>query len=716
MRVFLAMLAAFILLFGISEIGIDFGKHWDEPATLEDVTHTIETGVFLPKHYIWPSMLYVIGIVRLGPLYLSSKSAGGDALRQKLLTYANSHAYLLDLRTTLVFLSLLSLFWISFLVYAWRKDWKESVLAGLLWGLSWEIGYHMRWVAPDVLMAQFAALTMMCCMLGYHLRARVRYSEICYFLAAVSAGLTGATKYPGMAILLPVILAILFTYCTPAHSRTRIFCAIASTVLIAGITYSIITPGTFLQWHDFIRYLKEDQHGYATGSGGYTVSSHIKLAFLMLGYFSLALFSKYAVISAALFALSLIGICAILREDWRGGVVYFSFPLFYALFMATQRVMIVRNYLVICSFLCVAAARGFFVVQESLSRRQRVFGAIAAMVMIVVLIMQSSWLVYASTTIAQRSTFSPQADVRSYILRHPQTTYFVSERVGQRLGLNHQNLPSNAQASNFHDADESVFYLSEVTDTDWERWLANRPFYFDHWFGSYEVNLNYYPSWMGNDDIVVLSRDRAEQVQVPTFGGLSSEAAARYADTHNSRGLALLTGGYVAQSIDEFQQALRIDPSYPNAHTNLGAALDGQGRDHEAVAHYMAALRLDPNQAVARFNLGLHFHQRGRIAEAITQYREALRIKPDNPGAQNNLGVALQGQGATAEAAAHLKEAVRLKPDYIQARFSLGTCLDALGRPAEALAQYEAVLRLDPGNAAARERAVADRRALPAAR
>ena len=46
-------------------------------------------------------------------------------------------------------------------------------------------------------------------------------------------------------------------------------------------------------------------------------------------------------------------------------------------------------------------------------------------------------------------------------------------------------------------------------------WRANRLNYTERWFGPYEVNFDYYPSWEGNDRILVMNR--ADAVMLGVF-------------------------------------------------------------------------------------------------------------------------------------------------------------------------------------------------------
>jgi tetratricopeptide (TPR) repeat protein len=177
--------------------------------------------------------------------------------------------------------------------------------------------------------------------------------------------------------------------------------------------------------------------------------------------------------------------------------------------------------------------------------------------------------------------------------------------------------------------------------------------------------------------------------------------AEHYAEAHTIRGDRLGAAGRQQEAIEQYEQALRIEPDYARAQNNLGYELLQVGKIEEAIAHDKQALRLKPDSAEAHYNLGLALAQAGRIGDAIAHYEQALRIKPDLVEAHYNYGVTLQGLGKVSEAMGHYEQALRLNPDYTEAHYNLGLALAQAGRIEDAIAHYEQALRLNPDYAEA---------------
>jgi 4-amino-4-deoxy-L-arabinose transferase-like glycosyltransferase len=103
------------------------------------------------------------------------------------------HAYLLRVRTVFLLITSLSVLWVYLIVLHWRGSWVEALLASAFLALSWEVAYHLRWIAADGILMQFGALTFL-----FTLRASLkRHGRLWLQLAAAAAGLACGTKYPG---------------------------------------------------------------------------------------------------------------------------------------------------------------------------------------------------------------------------------------------------------------------------------------------------------------------------------------------------------------------------------------------------------------------------------------------------------------------------------------------------------------------------------------
>jgi protein O-mannosyl-transferase len=167
-----------------------------------------------------------------------------------------------------------------------------------------------------------------------------------------------------------------------------------------------------------------------------------------------------------------------------------------------------------------------------------------------------------------------------------------------------------------------------------------------------------------------------------------------FQEAHNNLALALATLGRVTEATNHYAEALRLAPKNDAAHYNYANALAALGQFDAAIGHFQTAIQLDPSNPLAHFGLARVFELQGRAPDALAHYRDAVRLAPRYAEAHYSLGALLATQGQPAAAVPNLMEAIRLQPRAADAHTKLGMALAATGRTREALAHYREGLRL----------------------
>lgn len=472
----LAVLFAFVV--SCSWLGIDFGTHWDEYAQMvKPVLHSIRQHTILPIDYIYPSLLHETLLVSLLP-----HLGRGD-----LAAWVDSHAFMLYARRITSLLAALSVIWVFLAVWAsGRGGWEALAAAAILAG-SWEVQYHSRWLTVDPLMMMLGAGTLMFAVL-----AHVRQSPALLRAAAVAAGLACGAKYTGGALLLPVIIAAL--------SMDRVGRRIAELVAIFAATFFVTTPGMLLHPAAALHDVELQMSIYSSGWRSYTVPTPSLHARLLGEYLALVMLSRYAPIAGGLFALAVAGAVALYREERQLAIVVLSFPVAFSAYFAIQRVMIVRNVLVLAPFLALLAARGIGWMLREVAR-SRATRSVAACGIALMLLINLVWIARAAWSI--RAPGDPIRELAAWLDEQSDRRIALSPRVLHNLGI---VAPASRPALSPLDptVEDVVFYARDVPESEL---VANRRCYATRWFGPYEVNWNYYPAWMGEDRIVVMPRE-----------------------------------------------------------------------------------------------------------------------------------------------------------------------------------------------------------------
>ncbi len=129
-------------------------------------------------------------------------------------------------------------------------------------------------------------------------------------------------------------------------------------------------------------------------------------------------------------------------------------------------------------------------------------------------------------------------------------------------------------------------------------------------------------------------------------------------------GLALAALARYDEAIQDYDEAIKLDPNYKEAFFNRGLALAVLEKFDEAIQDYDEAIKLDPNYKEAFFNRGLALAALDKFDEAIKDYDEAIKLDPKNKEAFYNKGLALVALGKCSEAIKAYDEAVTLDPNY----------------------------------------------------
>ena len=143
-----------------------------------------------------------------------------------------------------------------------------------------------------------------------------------------------------------------------------------------------------------------------------------------------------------------------------------------------------------------------------------------------------------------------------------------------------------------------------------------------------------------------------------------------YAEAYNNLGSALRGKLELNDSINSFKRAIQLKPSYVDAYSNMGEALQANGRFKEAIKSCQQAIKIDPNFSGAYYNLGNSLVDVGQIKEALDCYNKAIKIKPNYPEAFLNMGNALRDMGELDSSLKFFKHAIKIKPDYSDAYYN----------------------------------------------
>ncbi|MFA6242497.1 MAG: glycosyltransferase family 39 protein [Candidatus Hydrogenedentales bacterium] len=499
----LPVIVPWAVVFSIAIAGIDFGEHFDEHYMIESVERTIQREVLLPGFYNYPSMLYSMCMAALLPdaaaTLVQNPGLGReriDALKPIALERIHTKSYTLRARVVSAFVASLSVVWVYLLVLLWRRKWGEALLAAALMAASWEVGYHLRYIAVDAVMMQFGALVMLLVIAALHYPAH----RWLLWVAAVAAGFATATKYPGGLFVLPVLAAEAMTWKGAGNWIQRVTRLVLLGATFA-VAYLVITPGTLLEPIKFIGNVSYEFKHYRGGHFGHTVPRGPEHLAKILRYDALDLLSPYKAVAAAFFALALFGAASSLRRSPKTAALYLALPLLYTLYFAMQRVMFVRNLTLAAPFLAVCAAIGAGALWSAWNNKA--WRGALALACAAAVIASVVWQAQAVATIRDRNTGRFLHESLNYIDAHPHEQIFAPAITRERLATVRANLPANLTGDP-HSATQALFIWTDGFPDGWQTFPANIPGDILAWYGPRATNFPYATAWP--EEMIVVTR------------------------------------------------------------------------------------------------------------------------------------------------------------------------------------------------------------------
>ena len=503
------ILLAFLLALFFGFAGVDYGPQWDQNLIKGQVNKYIRTGDFLPGEYVYPPVSTYIATTTLIPYaipfilrYGTNWVPTQQYLVNEVLKNPND-AFLWNLRRVFVFFTILAIVWVGIAVG--QKDWLAGLVAAAALAFSWEISYHSRLIHPDGPAMQFGSLALMFSMLAFYKKKPFNYS-VWLVLATVAAAAAAATKYTSGIFLIAVLVFAFGLFRREGYGWWKLVRWLCYLVLIFSVVFIVLVPGVFLEQSTFFEDVSFAQRVYARGHGLQTVDAGWDHFQRILQYVFLAAFSSNPVLATFIPTLALIGVFSLLKTEGKGSrnlaLTLGGIPFLYILFLTTNRVMFVRNLLIVLPSLAILAGFGFVYLLSVLKPYAKVWRGLLIAALILLIGVNFQRVSYAAWTIQMRTSGIFTEEALREIKGHPELEVYITPQAARLLG--NRDLPVNATLDFSGNADKVLFaYLGDVRDEEEGFWPVNFFGASPMIFGPMEINMDWYASWPGVERFVL---------------------------------------------------------------------------------------------------------------------------------------------------------------------------------------------------------------------
>lgn len=109
----------------------------------------------------------------------------------------------------------------------------------------------------------------------------------------------------------------------------------------------------------------------------------------------------------------------------------------------------------------------------------------------------------------------------------------------------------------------------------------------------------------------------------------NSKFTSSLSNSHFDKGLLLARSNFLPQAIEEFTQAISLNPLFVEAYVNRGFTYALLKKHDFAIQDYDIALSIDPNLSEAYHNRGLSLEQQGKIHDSFADFQKAIALNPN---------------------------------------------------------------------------------------
>jgi tetratricopeptide (TPR) repeat protein len=150
------------------------------------------------------------------------------------------------------------------------------------------------------------------------------------------------------------------------------------------------------------------------------------------------------------------------------------------------------------------------------------------------------------------------------------------------------------------------------------------------------------------------------------------EKPSELARAYHYRGIAYSAKKLFDSAIEDFNEAIKLDPAFVDAYGDRGIALTAAGRLMDAIPDFTRVVEADPKSAYAFYDRGLCYEILGLDDLAIEDFSAAIAIMPNDAFKWERRGTIYFRKGQHDLALADYEKALTLDPQYAPALYGRG--------------------------------------------
>ena len=142
------------------------------------------------------------------------------------------------------------------------------------------------------------------------------------------------------------------------------------------------------------------------------------------------------------------------------------------------------------------------------------------------------------------------------------------------------------------------------------------------------------------------------------------ESRASRVGAYNNRGNAYYTNGDFLRALNDYSQAILINPIIARSYYNRGNTYIAMADFDRAISDLNKAIQLNPKYWEAYVDRGVSHRGRGSLDRAISDYNQAIQLNPGFAEAYVNLGVAYKEKNQLDRAIEEFSKAIKINAEF----------------------------------------------------
>ncbi len=158
------------------------------------------------------------------------------------------------------------------------------------------------------------------------------------------------------------------------------------------------------------------------------------------------------------------------------------------------------------------------------------------------------------------------------------------------------------------------------------------------------------------------------------------------------------------KAIQDYDEAIRLNPSYGDAWGNRGYTYVVKGDRDRGMQDFDQAIKLNPNDFATTYYRGLGYYDKGDYDRAIQDFDTAIKLDPSRSDGFESRGRAYNDKGEYDRAIKDYDQAIQLNANSFEAFYYRGIACENKGDHDLAIRDYDQAIRLSPNYADAFKR------------